>query len=173
STMTTSTTCVGSAIDAYRFSTATRSNRFVARRRAVTSATVLGSTGAPTAMPASRRISSSLVATFPWTRISATVSWGEICSAATMTSAASTSGPRRPADAYLRLDVGLSIVVVLDRVPNIERADGERGSRVHVDGLWQPDVRKRLAHRHRRLDVVHADQPLTRKEAEIDVVERV
>src|SRR5947207_5642211 len=122
-------------------------------------------------MPPSRRISSSEVATFPWTRMSASVSCGWNPTSASATSHAATSLVLAYAD--FRLDVGLPVIVVGERVVNIDRTSGKSGARGDVDVVGQPHVRKRLAHRHRGLHAVDAHEPLRGQEVEADVVECV
>ena len=54
-----------------------------------------------------------------------------------------------------------------------ERAARQRDARVNVHLARQPHARERLAHRHRRADVVDFDQPAAGQKVHPDVVERV
>jgi microcystin degradation protein MlrC len=76
STMITSMICDGSAIEAKRFRTSTRSKRLAARSRAATASTVAASNGMPMRTSARRRTSSSGVAVLPCTWIAAMISAG-------------------------------------------------------------------------------------------------
>src|SRR5262245_10785000 len=77
-------------------------------------------------------------------------------------SSGSMSGP--VGNPGLRGDVGLAIVVIIDVVVNLNRAKRKEQLEVHIDPLRQPDLGKRLMHRHARVDVGQPGQPLTGKE---------
>src|SRR2546428_4407971 len=181
STMTTTRICEGSAIDAKRLSTCTLSKRLVTRSRAATSSRAAGSTRMPPSTPASLRISSSGVAVLPWIWIAETPS---ICRL--RRSAVASAKAERPAlqqramtadhmsaDRDLGRDVGPPVIVILERVAQVQRPDGERGANGHLEIARQPHVGKRLAHRHRRAEIVDVHEPLHRQEIEPDVVEGV
>ena len=55
----------------------------------------------------------------------------------------------------------------------VELTDRERARQCEIERVRQPHVRKRLPHRHRRLEIVDVNQPLRRQEVEADIVERV
>src|SRR6267143_3960202 len=192
STMMTTTICEGSAIDAKRLSTCTLSKRLAVRSRAATSSMVAGSTRMPTSMPASLRISSSGVAVLPWIRIAETTS-----GACAIVRRAALSGPpirsvvasakaERPAlqqrtmtadhmsaDLDCASDVGPPVIVIGELVAQVQGPDGERGANGHLEIARQPHVRKRLAHGHRRAEIVDVHEPWHRQEIEPDVVEGV
>src|SRR6188508_528772 len=67
----------------------------------------------------------------------------------------------------------LLIVLVVDVVVDVERADRHHAAEEEVDITRQPDIWKRLAHRHRGLEIGDAQQPRRRQEIEVHVVERV
>ena len=115
------------------------------------------SSGAPTAMPASLITASSLSVALPWTRISAIVS----CAAAAGSDGAIAA--RRAARRSLRTsfgtrdlrrDVGLAIVRELALVGELHRTERERHAGVDRAGCAAARRRERLAHLHRRAEVV-------------------
>src|SRR5947209_14436929 len=77
------------------------------------------------------------------------------------------------ADADLCLDVSLTVIVVGERVMDVDGSDGQRRAPGNVEVVRQPDVRKRLTHGHGRLQTVDVHQPLRGQKIEPDVVERV
>src|SRR5262245_48592471 len=74
-------------------------------------------------------------------------------------------------DRDLAGDVRATVVPVLEAVAQVELADGNRHRGGELERGRQPDVRERLAHRHRRVQIVDVQQPLRRQEVEADVVE--
>src|SRR5215468_9195066 len=155
------------------------SNLRVFFSRSVTTSGRSGVNGVPTSTPASCRISASVVSTLPWTRISVTVSCASVASSLSWTSEiASSSASMSPLlggarDEHLRRDVGFAVVVVAGGLAKAELADRNRERGLQLDVLGQPDLGKRLVHRHRRLDRVDRDDPGRGQELEVDVVEGV
>src|SRR5262249_47478332 len=87
------------------------------------------------------------------------------------TSKGSTSGPVWDSD--LCRDVGATVIVIIDVVVNVNRAEGKQHLEVHVDPARQPDLGKRLKHCHVGADIGQPGQPLSGKEVPTEIVERV
>ena len=83
------------------------------------------------------------------------------------------SARARPDRSHAPARLGLAVVVVRARARGLVAAGRQRQRGAHVDARRQPDARKRLAHRHRRGQVVQPEQPAPRQEIEAEVVERI